>query len=308
MIGPGATFRRHSAAVLALILFALGAIPAAGAQAGAGQSVAGTPDDAGQAADRLTLKLAGREFLSDAGRIWSSPARLRTKDIVPLFALGVVAATLIATDESSRDTIQSYAGRHAWVGDVSPVVTQMGGLAGFAAAGAFLGAGLVFKDPRARDTGYLAASAILQSFLVDAVLKGLAGRQRPSVADGIDHWAGPEALVRRFEKGRSDLYESFPSGHSAAAFALATVVSLQYCHSFWVGATAYTLAAAVGMSRLALDKHWLSDVVIGAAIGHLVARFVVRNHARRQRLVPTLSCTRRGVILGLCYDLDPDSR
>lgn len=307
MIGPGATFRRHPAAVLVLILFAL-AIPAAGAQAGAGQSVVGTPDDAGQAADRLALKLAAREFLSDAGRIWSSPARLRTKDIVPLFALGVVAATLIATDESSRDTIQSYAGRHAWVGDVSPVVTQMGGLGGFATAGAFFGAGLVFKDPRARDTGVLAASAILQSFLVDAVLKGLAGRQRPSVADGIDHWAGPEALIRRFEKGRSDLYESFPSGHSAAAFALATVVSLQYRHSFWVGATAYTLAAAVGMSRLALDKHWLSDVVIGAGIGHLVARFVVRNHARRQRLVPTLSCTRRGVSLGLCYDLDPDSR
>ncbi|MGZ5555581.1 MAG: hypothetical protein ACXW3H_07515, partial [Candidatus Aminicenantales bacterium] len=53
------------------------------------------------------------------------------------------------------------------------------GAAGFATAGAFFGTGLLFKDTRARDTGYLAASAILQSFLVDNVLKGLTGRQRP---------------------------------------------------------------------------------------------------------------------------------
>jgi hypothetical protein len=298
---------RAATAVLILAGLAASGLPAFGAP-GSGQAPAETPSRAEGGAGGLTLKQAGKEFLHDAGRIWSAPARLRTRDIVPILAVGVVATALISSDESTRDHIHSWAERHAWVGDVGPVVTQMGGLGAFAAAGAFFGAGLVFKDDRARDTGYLAASAILQSFLVDAFLKSMGGRQRPSAADGVDHWYGPSSFFRRFEKGRSEFYESFPSGHSAAAFALATVVSLQYRESFWVGAASYSLAAAVGMSRLTLDKHWLSDVVVGAAVGHLVARLVVRNHARPPRLVPTLTCARRGIVLGLSYDLDPPGR
>jgi len=283
-------------------------LQAFGAPAQAEPAAAETAGPAGGSTDRLTLKRAGKEFIHDAGRIWSSPARLRTKDVVPIFALGVAAAALIASDEATRERVHSYAERHPWVGDISPAVTQMGGPIGFAAAGAFLGAGLVFKDARARDTGYLAASAILQSFLVDALVKGLSGRRRPYAADGVDHWSGPEAFFKRFGKGGSDLYESFPSGHTAAAFALATVVSLQYRHSFWAGAVSYSVAAAVGLSRMALDKHWLSDVVAGAAIGHLVARLVVRSHDRPRRLVPALAGVRGGFALCLSYDLDPSGR
>jgi membrane-associated phospholipid phosphatase len=71
-----------------------------------------------------------------------------------------------------------------------------------------------------------------------------------------------------------------------------------------VGIAAYGAAAAVGLSRMALDRHWLSDVVAGAVVGHLVARLVVRGHDRRPRLVPTLACGGRGVALGFSYDLD----
>ena len=283
--------------------FVLGLWPTAGA-ALAGQDAPAAAARREDAPDRLTPKTAGREFLADAGRIWSSPARLRAKDVAPLFALGAVMGVLVATDGSSRDAFQSYAGRHPWAADVAPVVTEIGGLGGFAAAGALFGAGLIFRDERTRDTGYLAASAILQTFLVDAVLKGLTGRQRPAVADGVDHWSGPAAFFKRFEKGRSDLYESFPSGHTASAFALATVLALR-TRSPWVGAAAYGAAAAVGMSRAVLDKHWLSDIVAGAVVGYLVARLVVRGHDRPRRLVPKLACGSRGVVLGFSYDWGP---
>jgi membrane-associated phospholipid phosphatase len=253
---------------------------------------------------RFTLKEAGREFLSDTGRIWSSPARIKAKNIIPLVGLAAAAAFLIVSDESIRDGVQTYAGKHAWVGDVAPVVTEMGGLAGFATAGAFFGAGLIFKDTRARDTGYLAANAILQSFLVDSFLKGMTGRRRPFVVAGEDHWSGPEGFFKRFEKGQGDSYTSFPSGHSAAAFSLATVIAMQYRHRAWVPVVAYTVAAGVGLSRMALDLHWASDVAIGAVLGHLVARLVVRNHDRRQRVVPMLACTGRAVSLSVFIDLE----
>jgi hypothetical protein len=182
---------RAGAAFLTLVLYLGSSVSAAGSPPPAGQTAVKGEERASETSDRLTLKEAGREFLGDAGRIWSSPARIRAKHVVPLIGLAAATAFLIASDESIRDGVQTFAGKHAWVGDVAPVVTEMGGLAGFATAGVFFGAGLVFKDARARDTGYLAVSAMLQSFLVDGFLKGMTGRRRPFVAEGEDHWAGP---------------------------------------------------------------------------------------------------------------------
>ncbi len=291
---------------LVLVLMAVHSFPAAAAPGSADQTTCGAAGRPAGGGDRLTLKRAGKDFLRDTGRIWSSPARIKNRHVAPLLVLAAATTFLIAADEPIRDRFQSYAERHAWVGDVSPVITQLGGPAGLATAGVFFGAGLIFKDVRARDTGYMAASAILQCFLVDNVLKGLTGRQRPFVAGGEDHWSGPAAILKRFDGGNRDLYGSFPSGHSAAAFSLATVIALQYRHSGWVPVVAYSLAAGVGLSRMALDKHWASDVLVGAVVGHLVARLVVRDHERRRRVVPMLACTGRGIALSVFCDLGPD--
>jgi membrane-associated phospholipid phosphatase len=303
----GKLFRRGIAALAALVMLGT-SVSLAGAAPARGQSTSRAESAEAREEGPLTLKRAGRELLSDAGRIWSSPARIKAKHIAPIVGMAAATAFLIASDESIRDGVQTFAGNHAWVGDVAPVVTEMGGLAGFATAGVFFGAGLLFKDARARDTGYLAANAILQSFVVDSFLKGMTGRQRPYVADGQDHWAGPSGLFKRLEKGGSGLYGAFPSGHSAAAFSLDTVIALQYRHHAWVPVVAYTLAAGAGLSRVALDRHWASDVVVGAVVGHLVARLVVRNHDRRRRLVPMLACTARGVSLSVFWDLDRTGR
>lgn len=295
---------RRGLAVLACLGLMAGPLASKQASGAAGQAPAVSAGSSAGDVHPKDLKEAGKDFLSDAGRIWSSPARIRKRDVIPLFVLTGSTALLIAGDESIRDGVQSYASGHAWVEDVAPVITQLGGLGGLATAGVFFGAGLVFKDERARDTGYLAASAILQAMLVDNVLKVMAGRQRPYVADGEDHWGGPAAY---FSHGGEDT-KSFPSGHSATAFALATVVSMQYRHTAWVPVVAYTLATGVGLSRMALDKHWASDVFVGAVVGHFVARLVVRDHARRSRLVPMLACSPRGLSISLFYDLDPAGR
>jgi membrane-associated phospholipid phosphatase len=147
-----------------------------------------------------------------------------------------------------------------------------------------------------------------QTFLVDNVLKGLTGRQRPFFADGVDHWSGPAGFFKRFDTANEGRYTSFPSGHTATAFTLATVVALQYRHRIWVPVLAYTVAAGVGLSRMAMDRHWASDVLVGAVVGHLVARLVVRNHFRRPRVVPVLACSGGAITLIIQYDLDPVDR
>ena len=287
------------AATAALLVLAILAVPLAAQTAGA---AAGLP---GEEKKPPVLKKAARDFVEDTGRIWSSPFRIKERHVAPLILVTAATGILIAADEDIRGAFKSYADEHGWVQDVGPVITQMGALGAAATAGIFFGAGLIFKDERARDTGYLAACAMAQSFLVEQALKGLTGRQRPDVADGADHWSGPTGFFKRYDPDYDGLYDSFPSGHTATAFSLATVVALQYRHTTWVPVLAYTIAAGVGLSRVTEDRHWMSDVFVGAVIGHLVARLVVRSHTRRQRLVPVLGCSGRGITLGFHYHLDP---
>ncbi len=105
------------------------------------------------------------------------------------------------------------------------------------------------------------AAAILLETVVTQATKEFVGRARPFQdpdRDGLDFapLSGQTA---------------FPSGHSAAAFALATTLG-DASHSTWARAGLYTLATGTAWARLAEEKHWLSDVVAGAAIGVLSAR------------------------------------
>ena len=288
--------------ILAVLAVALAAQEAPGTYPPAAHETAGRPGETGKTP---VLKKAAREFVEDAGRIWSSPLRVKERHVAPLILVTAATGFLIAADASVRDAFKGYADEHGWVQDVGPVISQMGTLGAAATVGIFFGAGLVFKDERARDTGYLAASAIVQTFLVDHFIKGMTGRQRPFAADGKDHWAGPAGFFKRYDPDYDGLYDSFPSGHSATAFSVATVVAMQYRHRPWVPVLAYTIAAGVGLSRVTMDRHWMSDVFVGAVVGHLVARLVVRSHNRRQRLVPVLGCSGRGITVGFHYNLDP---
>lgn len=63
-------------------------------------------------------------------------------------------------------------------------------------------------------------------------------------------------------------YNSFPSGHTATAFMTASMLHKEYgWRSPWFSIGGYTAAAVTGVSRICNNRHWLSDVVAGAAIG-----------------------------------------
>ena len=63
---------------------------------------------------------------------------------------------------------------------------------------------------------------------------------------------------------------SFPSGHTATAFMCATMLHKEYGHiSPWISIGGYTVATATGVSRILNNKHWISDVMVGAGIGIL---------------------------------------
>lgn len=91
----------------------------------------------------------------------------------------------------------------------------------------------------------------------------------------VVNWLYTTALKRTVRRERPDGEDqlSFPSGHASNAFALATVVAGHY--GWRGGIPAYALAGAMAASRLQRNRHHLSDVVGGAAIGYLVGHTVV---------------------------------
>lgn len=60
----------------------------------------------------------------------------------------------------------------------------------------------------------------------------------------------------------------FPSGHTATAFMGATLLAHEYGHkSVWIPIAGYSVATATGVLRILNNKHYASDVLVGAAIG-----------------------------------------
>ncbi len=69
-------------------------------------------------------------------------------------------------------------------------------------------------------------------------------------------------------------YNSFPSGHTATAFAGAEILRNEYWETTpWIGIVGYTIATATGLLRIYNNRHWTGDVLTGAGIGILSARF-----------------------------------
>jgi membrane-associated phospholipid phosphatase len=136
--------------------------------------------------------------------------------------------------------------------------------------------GRVTHHPDLEDLGWHGTEAVLFGSSITWLLKGLTGRARPfATADTTAHdfkFGGGFGNADR---------QSFPSGHTTAAFAAAAAVTSEaeraWPHHFWlVAPVMYGGASLVGLSRMYHDKHWASDVALGAAIGTFSGLKVVR--------------------------------
>jgi len=126
-------------------------------------------------------------------------------------------------------------------------------LAPLSAAG-ILAHGYLKKDKVLIRNGYKSAISLSFAMLMSTTLKYIIRRERP-------YHAHPD-IVQRDTPGTY----SFPSGHTTAAFATATALSLSY-KKWYVAVPAYTYAGFVGYSRMRLGVHYPSDVLGGIVLG-----------------------------------------
>ena len=218
----------------------------------------------------VSWKLLLPNILSDQERVWSFPARLaQGKNWLPALAVVGTAAGLVALDPTEasffRGTSRFNGFNNTFTGNATVIGT-------IAAPVSMYGIGLVRRDTKMQATALLAGEAIGDAEILTTVLKDVTERVRPAAiplhGNFSDTW---------FESGGSIIRGSgsFPSGHSIAAFSLATVVARRYGNHRWVPYVAYGMAAIVGFSRLTLSAHFLSDVFMGAALGYSISRFAV---------------------------------
>jgi membrane-associated phospholipid phosphatase len=229
------------------------------------QTPSPSPSPAPQPSATPTLeKQFFKNILHDQKAIWTSPLHLGGSDARWLAPLGVGAAALIATDQSTGDEIAESQKQL----NASRIVSYAG--SGYGAGGValtFYLFGRAKHDDRARETGLLGAEALIDSAIVVTALKEITQRSRP--LSGIS---------------RSDFFDggsSFPSGHSTAAWSLATVIANEYHDRPLVQITAYGIASAVSVARFTGQKHYLSDVLVGSAMGYGIGRYVYHAHHRR---------------------------
>ena len=72
---------------------------------------------------------------------------------------------------------------------------------------------------------------------------------------------------------------SFPSGHTANAFAGATMLAIEYGENYkWVPYVSYAFASTIGVMRMANNKHYISDVLFGAGLGILSMKVAYWTH------------------------------
>ena len=99
-------------------------------------------------------------------------------------------------------------------------------------------------------------------------------------------WSVTEVLKRTVREERPDKSDrrSFPSGHSSQSFAAAGTLHKRY--GWKVGLPAHAVAAFVATARVKAKKHYVHDVLVGAAIGEASAWLITQPKDSRVRWVP----------------------
>lgn len=218
-----------------------------------------------QAQTQYTLK----QFGDESYRFVQQPIHWQADD---WGKLGIVAAStflLTQLDQPVRDAVLKNNNNYyhsapvefgrMW-GEIYPTAIIGGGFGLY---------GLLSENNSSKRIGYEIYQTAFYAGVITTVLKAAIGRARPFTNKG----AGFFKSFSLFD----DDFHALPSGHATLAFALSTVLA-ENTKSDYLKILAYAPAVLTLFSRVYQDKHWTSDVFLGASIGYFVGRWVHNQH------------------------------
>jgi hypothetical protein len=205
----------------------------------------------------VALKSLPHNILQDQQALFAIPFRMSERQWKLAVPLSILAVGLVASDTAAEGHVTKTPTTVSRANTFSNA--GLGVLAG-ASAGMYLW-GTVAKSEPSRETGFLGGEAAIDAYLDTTLIKYVAGRDRPFTGNGRGSF---------FSGGGS-----FPSQQSAVSWAVASVIAHEYPGPL-TKMLSYGIAGAVSAARVEGHDHFISDAVIGSAIGWYIGRQVYR--------------------------------
>jgi hypothetical protein len=212
----------------------------------------------------VTIRDLPMNVLRDQGAIWSSPVRIRERQMTYLIPLGLAVTVAITTDHQAMTEVVS---RDKTFNDHNTTASNVLVAPLIAAPVLLLGAGQLRDNEHRREAGILGGEAMLDSLVVEQGMKLIFWRERPNV----DNSKG------KFFQSSVGWDSSFPSSHSMVAWSSAAVLAEEY-PSRLNQIAVYSVATGVSLTRVLGQQHFPSDVLVGSAFGWMIGHYVHKRH------------------------------
>lgn len=217
------------------------------------------------------IKYETRQLGSEAVDVATAPFDIKGSGLLGTFLTAGAVGLTYVYDGNIRSKVQNIKSKSL------DKATDAGDIVGnpflhLGLAAAVYGGAILADSPKYKDLGVRLGESLILADATTFVLKQAIGRGRPSVN-------GDKGSFRPFQF-KTD-YDSMPSMHTASAFAMASVLASSTENSL-AQLFYYSAATFVGFSRLYKDKHWASDIILGAVIGELCGRVVTNRHKRNE--------------------------
>jgi len=218
----------------------------------------------------VTWRSLPKDFLHDQKEIWLFPMQLaKGRHLLPTLSVAGTTAGLIVADPHVMPYFQDHARNLDKLNDTFDSTITTAEV--IAVPAALMVAGYARHSPYDVSSALLAGEAYADSAVVDLAIKAVTRRERPS-----DIPPGGSFSDTFFNGGKSPFKgSSFPSGHAAGVFSVATVMATRYRKHHWVPWVVYGFASAISFSRVTSSSHFPSDVFLGAALGYTITRYQV---------------------------------
>ena len=198
-------------------------------------------------------------------RVIREAHQIRLHEVL-LVAGGVAALTLL--DETTQEHVQES--RSETMTDIADFFRQGGEPVVYAGVSlGILGVGLIADNAGIKRAGGRVVASVIGSTVVMQSMKWLIGRSRPNEEVGAFQF---HPFTSRKDTAGLQARGAMPSGHAAIAFTIAS--SLADDFPLPVDIVLYALATGTAYSRVYHNRHWLSDVAMGAVVGITTSKLI----------------------------------
>lgn len=211
---------------------------------------------------------------SDLKYTVSRPAHWKGRDFTRLgIVLGAAGGLLAADYEVKQFFLRNHT--NFWNSVTGQIEPFGNAYSPYLVGGMYL-AGVIAKDRKLEHISLMTAKSLLISTLIYTFAKSVVRRGRPSYYD--------DPLVFNAPFSMDKYHTSFPSGHMLTVTSVATALAEAYGEDHpWVPWVTYSVAIMTGTTRLYQNRHWSSDVWLGASLGYFVTKGIYARHRKLER-------------------------